>query len=386
MTDNRILTTHAGSLPRTNQLRALLAARSKGQSIDEAALAHAVDVATRETVARQLQVGLDIINDGEQSRESFFTYVQYRMTGFGGTSERPMMKDRLHFKDFSENALRQATAPERVSLFTAPRVQSAVTYTDAGRGAIAADCLRFQQALDGHDGYVSAFMTAASPGIIAAAMDNDHYPTMEAYINALAAALATEYQAIIDTGFLLQIDAPDLAMERHTYFQDRPLADFLEFANNVITAINTALKDIPKDKVRLHICWGNYEGPHIFDVPLDDIWPAVVQAHAGGLLLSMANPRHAHEYHHFEANDLPDNCNLIVGVIDTTTNYVEHPKVVAERIVRAARAVGDPTRIIAGTDCGFEKAAGFQSVADDVTWAKLEALTEGAILASQDLF
>ena len=386
MSTGRILTTHAGSLPRDTKLRPLLAAMSKGQSIDPGELEAATEEATRNTVRRQIDAGLDVINDGEQGRESFFTYVQHRMTGFGGESRRVLMADRTHFKEFSERSVAQAMAEDRVSLMTAPRAQSAVTYTEAGRAALRAECERLRGILDDASGYEAAFMTAPSPGIIAAAMENDHYPGMDAYVAALAEALANEYRQIVESRFLLQIDAPDLAMERHTLFQDRPLDEFLAFIRSVLTAINHALEDIPREKVRLHVCWGNYEGPHTFDVPLADIWDDVSTARAGAWLLSMANPRHAHEYRHFRDHALPDGGMLIAGVIDTTTNYVEHPEAVADRLERVAEAVGDPSRIMAGTDCGFETASGFTSVSSDVVWAKLEALSEGAALASQRLF
>jgi 5-methyltetrahydropteroyltriglutamate--homocysteine methyltransferase len=386
LSNERILTTHAGSLPRSGELRALLGALAKGAAVDADEMNAAVEAATAETIDRQIKAGLDVINDGEQGRESFFTYVQHRMTGFGGRSTRKLMADRTHFKDFAERSRRQATAPDRVNLLAAPKAQAEVSYTADGRAAVAAECARFNAALADRSDYTEAFMTSASPGIIAAAMENEHYASLDDYIDAVAEALAQEYRAIVDAGLLLQIDAPDLAMERHTLFQDRPLEEFLKFVRSVIDASNRALAEIPPDRVRLHVCWGNYEGPHIFDVPLADIWSEIARSRAGALLISMANPRHAHEYRHFSDNPLPDGVALIAGVIDTTTNYVEHPEVVADRIERVASAVGDPRRVLAGTDCGFETAAGFTSVADDVVWAKLEALSEGAALASQRLF
>lgn len=382
----RILTTHAGSLPRDAALRQMLAAQSRGDAVDAGELADAVEQATRNIVARQIDIGLDVVNDGEQGRESFFTYVQHRMTGFGGQSARPVMADRLHFKEFAERSLRQINDAERVNLMTAPRAEGPVAYTDRGRAEVTAECERFARALSLQPAPAGAFMTAASPGIVAAAMENAYFDDLEAYIDALASALANEYRQIVDAGFLLQIDAPDLAMERHTLFQDRPLAEFLAFAHLVVQAINRALEDIPRDRVRLHVCWGNYEGPHIFDVPLADIWAEISAARAGAYLISLANPRHAHEHKHFADHPLPDGVKLVAGVIDTTTNYVEHPETVADRIERVVAAVGDPTRVMAGTDCGFETSAGFVSVASDVVWAKLAALTEGAAIASKRLF
>lgn len=381
----RILTTHAGSLPRDPALRPLFAALSKGAVVDAAEMEQTTVAATEATLDRQIAAGLDIINDGEQGRESFFTYVQHRMTGFGGISERPFMADRIHFKEFSERSVAQAMAEDRVSLMAAPRAIGEVAYTAQGRSDLKQELDRFAHALDGRSGHAGTFMTAPSPGIIAAAMQNDHYPDTGSYIDALATALRTEYLAVIEAGHLLQIDAPDLAMERHTLFHGQPLEVFLTFIRSVLSAINRALEDIPQDRVRLHVCWGNYEGPHVFDVPLADIWADISTAHAGHYLLSMANPRHAHEFKHFRDHPLPEGTRLIAGVIDTTTNYVEHPEVVADRIERIVDVVGDPVRVMAGTDCGFETASGFVAVSSDVVWAKLAALSEGAALASQRL-
>jgi len=234
--------------------------------------------------------------------------------------------------------------------------------------------------------FTETFVTAPSPGIIAAAMENTFYPSLDDYIDALAEALATEYNAITAAGHVLQLDCPDLAMERHTYFADASDAQFIEFIDKVIGAIGTALQGIPNDRVRMHVCWGNYNGPHDDDVSLATILPSLVNARVGALMLSMANPRHAHEYRLLTADHLPDGMLVIAGVIDTTTNYVEHPQVVADRIVQVANTLGDTARIIAGTDCGFDTAAGFRDVAEDVVWAKLEALAEGAALASQQLY
>ena len=250
-----------------------------------------------------------------------------------------------------------------------------------------AECALLNRALEPQAGrYEEAFITAASPGIVAAAMENAHYPDMDAYLEALADALATEYKAIVEAGFVLQIDAPDLAMERHTLFADKPLSEFLAFARASVAAINRALQGIPRDRVRLHVCWGNYEGPHDLDVALAEIWPEIAAAQAGALMISLANPRHEHEWRCFRENGLPEGTLLIAGVIDTTTNYIEHPEVVADRIERLAEAVGDPAHLLAGTDCGFETAAGFGAVVEDVVWEKLKSLSEGARIASQRLY
>ena len=380
----RILTTHAGSLPRPKRLRELHTSRFQGEPIDEAAMAAEVDAAVSDVVARQARAGIDIGNDGEAPRESFFTFVQHRMTGFGGRSARPIMADMIRYPGFAE-IIFKLYPPGGVSLLAAPQAIGPVAHR--GGGEAAAECRRLKAVLaEAGNPFVDAFMTAPSPGIIAAAMQNLHYATLGDYVDALAEALAPEYRAILDAGFLLQIDAPDLAMERHTLFADKPLAEFLDFVRVVGAAINRALADAPAERVRLHVCWGNYEGPHDLDVPLADIWPEVSRIRAGGYLISMANPRHAHEARCFEAGALPAGASLIAGVIDTTTNYVEHPEVVTMRIEAAAKAVGDPARVMAGTDCGFETSAGFQSVADDVCWAKLAALSEGARIAAGRLF
>ncbi|MEM7252709.1 MAG: hypothetical protein AAF493_14940 [Pseudomonadota bacterium] len=229
-------------------------------------------------------------------------------------------------------------------------------------------------------------MTAASPGIVAAAMDNRYFTDDDDYLDAVGEALGREYQIIAEAGLILQLDAPDLAMERHCAFNDQPLEHFLAFGERVVSSLNRAIANIPRDRIRLHVCWGNYEGPHDRDVPLNDIWNVLTGIHAGGLLLSMANPRHAHEYRVLERVVIPDDCQIIAGVVDTTTNYIEHPETVADRIERTAHAIGAADRILASPDCGFETAAGFQSVSPDIAWAKLQALVEGAHIANQRLF
>jgi 5-methyltetrahydropteroyltriglutamate--homocysteine methyltransferase len=260
-----------------------------------------------------------------------------------------------------------------------------VRYLDPA--AAARECDAFRRILDEvAPGAPEAFLTAPSPGIIARAVKNQYYDSDERYIDALAEALRVEYEAIVARGFVLQLDCPDLALERHITYAERPLADFMAFVETVVGAINRSLRDVPRQQVRLHVCWGNYEGPHDADVPMREILPAITQANVGGIVLPFANPRHAHEYRLFENRALADDQVLVAGVIDTTTNYVEHPEVVAQRLEHLARALGDPSRVIAGTDCGFDTSAGMGRVAGDVVWAKLAAMTEGAALASQRLF
>jgi 5-methyltetrahydropteroyltriglutamate--homocysteine methyltransferase len=381
---DRILTTHAGSLPRPRSLATLHTARFSGAQVDEATLDLAVEEATRAIIARQIESGLSVVNNGELGRESFFTYVQHRMSGFGGVGTRPIMGDLLRYPGSLERRRQVLGSGERVDLLKAPKAIAPIRYINAE--PIEKECRQLRRLLDESGGsYSEAFVSAPSPGIIAAAMQNDHYADLAAYIDALADALRTEYTTIANSGFLLQIDAPDLALERHTLFQEKPLDEFLGFVRVVVAAINRALDGIPREQVRLHVCWGNYEGPHDLDVPLEEIWPEVSKLNAGAFMLSMANPRHAHEYRLFRDPAFLGDRLLISGVIDTTTNYVEHPQVVADRIERVANAVGDPQRIIAGTDCGFETAAGSRAVVEEVVWAKLRSLAEGAAIASYRL-
>jgi 5-methyltetrahydropteroyltriglutamate--homocysteine methyltransferase len=273
----------------------------------------------------------------------------------------------------------------RTNLVAAPpRATGAVRYVDPK--PLASELLNFRNSLEKNGSFAETFWTAPSPGIIATAMQNDFYGSLGEYVDAVAEALRVEYQAIAKGGHVLQIDAPDLALERHRLFAGRPLGEFLAFVDLTIAAINRALQGIPREQVRLHVCWGNYEGPHLFDVPLEDLLPHLKPANVGALVLSMANPRHAHEHKVLAKQGLPKDWLLVAGVIDTTTNYVEHPEVVADRLELAAKAVGDPRRVIAGTDCGFDTSAGCGCVAEEVVWEKLRALRDGATLASKRLF
>ncbi len=381
--DNRILTTHAGSLPRSQALLELLVRKSRREPVDAAAFAEAVEESTRHVVARQLDAGIDVGNNGEQPRESFFTYVQHCMSGFGGIGQRPIMRDIVHYQSFLQIKLPDFSRT-MVSLGQTPKAVGDVRYVD--RSIIEKECADYHRVLAAQPSqFVESFMTAPSPGIIALAMLNEFYPSTDAYLAAVAEALRTEYEYIVGQGFILQIDAPDLAMERHTTYADRPVAEFIAFVDQTIAAINRALENIPRDRVRLHVCWGNYEAPHQLDVPLDDLLPHLYAARVGALMLSMANPRHEHEYRCFARQPLPEDLLLIVGAIDTTTNYVEHPEVVADRIERVGQVIGDPHRVLAGTDCGFATAAGLGEVAEEVVWEKLRALRAGADIATRRL-
>jgi 5-methyltetrahydropteroyltriglutamate--homocysteine methyltransferase len=376
--ETRLLTTHAGSLPRPAHLAELHGRRSRGENVQADELRRAVEEATSACIAAQLAAGIDVGNGGEQGRESFFTYVSHRMTGFGGRSERPLMADLLEHPDYLELAL-PLRRRGQVNLMRAPAAIGPVAYRD--RTEVAEECRLVEGA-----GFLETFMTAASPGIVAAAMENRHYASRRDYVLAVADALSHKYRAIVGRGLVLQVDAPDLALERHTLFADRPLEEFLSWVELVVGAINSALVGIDPSSVRLHVCWGNYEGPHTRDVPLEDLLGLLYEVNVGALVVSMANARHAHEYRCFARTPLPADMTLIAGVIDTTSNYVEHPEVVSDRLQRVVEAVGDPRRVMAGTDCGFETSAGLGTVAPSLVWEKLAALSAGAALASSRLF
>jgi len=382
--EERILTTHTGSLPRPTELTRLYVRRARGESVDAAALDDLGRAALRGIVRKQAEAGVDIGNNGEQQREGFFLHIRHRMSGFGGSWQRRTRADALRYPVFRQMMEQQLAAREAVSNMGPPKAIGEVRYL--GPAAIEAECADFQAALDETGAhFVEPFLSAPSPGIIAGAMKNEYYDSEESYLAALATALHGEYETIVRRGFLLQLDCPDLALERHLSYQDRPLGDFLGFVERVVTAINKALENIPRDKVRLHVCWGNYEGPHDCDVPLADILPIIQKANVGGFFFPFANPRHAHEYRVFEKLPLADDQIIVAGVIDSLTNFVEHPEAVADRLERIAAAVDDPHRVMGGTDCGFDTSAGMGRVAEDIVWAKLRALADGASLASKRL-
>jgi 5-methyltetrahydropteroyltriglutamate--homocysteine methyltransferase len=385
----RILTTHTGSLPRPPALTRLYAMRSRGEAVDAAEIDKAGRAALQDIVPKQIEAGIDIGNNGEQQREGFFLHVRHRMTGFGGTWKRWPRADIEHYPIFKRALEQQNAIKEMVSNFAPPKVIAEINYVGAADAL--RECTDFREVLDerkraGETGFTEAFLTAPSPGIVVAAIRNEHYDTDDAYLAAVGRALQVEYETIIAQGFLLQLDCPDLALEHHISFADRPLTDFLDFVERVVATINDALRDIPREKVRMHVCWGNYEGPHDRDVALATILPLIARMKVGALVLPFANPRHAHEVRCLEARSIADDQIVVAGVIDSTTNFVEHPEAVADRIERVAKAVGDPRRIIAGTDCGFDSAAGGGRVAEDVVWAKLNSLSDGARIASERLF
>ena len=385
MEADRILTTHVGSLPRGARLADLLVARAHGEAVDAGALDEAVAESLAEVVRRQIAAGIDIGNNGEVPRTDFISYVTDRIAGFGqgGGEGRRLPLDARAFPVWFEQLGRSGR--RRISPYGLPQATGPLVYEDSS--GIEAECSGFKRALAEADGgFADSFMTAVSPGFAATAMVNLHYDRFEDYVFALARALRHEYRRIVAHGFILQIDSPDLGMERAGFYQDSSLAEFVDAMEMHIAALNEAIAGIPPERVRLHACWGNRDGPHVHDVPCPDILPAMYRAKVGALVLPFANPRHSHEIEAFRTLALPDGMSLCVGAVETTNNYVEHPQVVAERLVRAARCVGDRSRIVAATDCGFGTFAGDSFTAEDVVWAKLESLAEGARLASAQLW
>ena len=383
---SRTLTTHAGSLPRPRELTRLYALRARGEAVEASAIDRAGRDAVRAVIRKQHDAGIDVGNNGEQQRDSFFLYLKSRLSGLGGSWERPSRADVDRYPEFKRMWTEQHAARTQVSsLGGLPKAIGAVRYLDAR--AIDDECRHFNAVLAKDPNvFVEPFMSAPSPGILATAVRNEHYDTLANYLAALGQALKVEYEAIVGSGLLLQIDAPDLALERHITYKDKPVAEFVAFVEQVVATINDALRNVPRDRVRLHVCWGNSESPHDCDVPLEDILPALQQANVGGFFLPFANPRHAHEFRCFTKHPLKDDQILVAGVIDPLTNFVEHPDVVADRIERVAAVIGDPSRVLAGTDCGFDTSAGWGRVAEDVVWAKLKSLRDGARLASGRLF
>ena len=377
--ETRILTTHTGSLPRPEGLVAMLGSLSQGEAADEEALYTASREATAGVVAAQMDAGVDVINNGEQSRVSFSTYVTQRMSGFGGSWTRRGHRDQNEFPGLAR--------PRVVQLMRdVPTCVGPLAYERLD--LVERECREFLDAVGSADGQpADLFMTAASPGIVALTLANRYYDSHEDYVFALAEELRKEYEIIVSNGLTLQLDCPDLAMERHISYQDEPLSAFRDVVALHIQAINHALANIPRDRVRLHVCWGNSEGPHQYDVPLEDIVDLLYEANVGALVMEMANPRHAHEHRVYRDRPLPEGMLLVAGVIDTKTNYVEHPRLVADRLHQAvAAAGGDPTRVLAGTDCGFDTSAGSNRVEAGIVWLKLRAMREGADIASRELF
>ncbi len=369
----RILTTHVGSLPRSKAVTDLVFAAERGDLVDAAAFDGVIGAAVDDAVARQAAAGIDIVSDGEMSKISYATYIKDRITGFDGDSPRTAPADLEAFPGFLARAAANGGTPTyRRPKCVGPVAPKTLVPLDA-------DIVHLCAAIARHGGV--GFMNAASPGVIALFQPNEFYPTQDAYLEALAEAMRPEYEAIVAAGLILQLDSPDLGLGRHMMYRDRSETDYLALIGAHVAVLNHALRNIPADRVRMHVCWGNYEGPHTHDVEMAVILPTLMTAKPAGLLFETANPRHAHDWATFveQAALIPPDKMLIPGVIDSTTNFVEHPKVVAERIERFTAIVGSE-RVIAGTDCGFSTFAGFGAVDPDIVWAKLGTLAEGAAL------
>ena len=390
---DRILTTHAGSLPRTDRLARLLIERDNDLPVDEAELKREVDSATDWVVRQQLDSGVDVGNDGEEARVGFQTYAAVRLSGWGGVSPRKGMTDIVKFPKYGELLTKRLARPGELTakLFNCFQCQRAVRYQPDLADA-KMEMQSFRKSLDRAPAkFVETFVTAASPGIITTTFLRDEanpdYKTDKDYVLGVAREMKKEYDYIVSEGHILQLDAPDLAMERSFMFQGQPLKAFLDRIEIHIDAINLAVADIPPEKVRLHVCFGNWDGPHIDDVELAPLLPIIYRAKVGALSIACANPRHQHDWKTLKKNPLPRDMVLIPGVVDVTTNYLEHPEVVADRIELFVDVMGgDRSRVIAGTDCGFSTIAGYTMVAEDVVWAKLKTLSDGAKIASKRLW
>jgi 5-methyltetrahydropteroyltriglutamate--homocysteine methyltransferase len=374
----RFLTTHTGSLPRPDDLTRTMFAKEEGVAVDRAALAARIRSAVAETVRKETEAGIDVVNDGEMSKPSYATYIKDRLAGFGGESQRLTYQDLVGFPNL---AARVFGDPGRARRKT-PACTGDVRVADPS--AAHTDAENLKDALAGAAA-TEGFLTAASPGVVALFFRNDHYRDYETYLFAIADAMRLEYETVVASGLVLQLDCPDLAMGRHIQFADRDLAGFRKMAELHVAAINRALANVAPDRVRLHLCWGNYEGPHHCDVPLADIVDIAFSARADAISFEAANPRHAHEWTLFEKVKLPPGKILIPGVIESKTNFIEHPELVAQRIGNYARLVGREN-VIAGTDCGFGTWVGQAAVDRDVVWAKLAAMAEGARIATKEFW
>lgn len=371
-----ILTTHVGSLPRTQEVVDFIFAREHGKDYDAAAFDAAMTAAVQATVGRQAAAGVDIVSDGETSKISYATYVKDRYTGFDGDSPRNAPADLKQFPSFLKRLADDGGTPQYARPMCVGEVKS------KGQGDLEKDIANLKGAMQSH-GIDRGFMNAASPGVISLFLQNDYYKTRDAYLAALADAMKAEYETIVASGLDLQLDCPDLALSRHMLFNDLSDDEFLKIAASHVEALNHALSDVPAEKVRVHICWGNYEGPHVCDIPMSKMFDTLMATKSRYVLFETSNPRHGHEWTVFRdrAADIPDDKVLVPGVVDTTTNFVEHPELVAQRLERFAAIVGQD-RVIAGSDCGFGTFAGFGAVDPDVAYAKLGALAEGAALVS----
>jgi 5-methyltetrahydropteroyltriglutamate--homocysteine methyltransferase len=376
---DRILTTHVGSLPRSQAVTDVVFGKEKSDAPDFDADGSAILAAeVKVVVKRQVGAGVDVVSDGELSKISYATYIKDRITGFDGDTPREPGLDLIEFP----RLLKKLADSGATAKYKRPRCVGPIAVKSLE--PVKADIQRMKDAVAAA-GPTEAFMNAASPGVIALFQPNEYYPTQDEYLVAVADAMSAEYEAIVQSGILLQIDAPDLGMGRHTMYKHRSVEDYLKLAARHVEILNHALRNVPADRVRMHICWGNYEGPHHHDVPLEQLLPIVMKAKPQALLFEAANPRHAHEWAVFRDAKIPDDKILIPGVLSSTTNYVEHPLLVAERLERFAKIVGKE-RVLAGSDCGFSTFAGFGPVDPDITYMKLGAMAEGARIASQRLW
>jgi 5-methyltetrahydropteroyltriglutamate--homocysteine methyltransferase len=375
MSVGRFLTTHVGSLPRAQDLIDLIFAREEGAAVDEAALEARIHAAVAYVVDRQAEAGIDVINDGEQSKPSYATYIKDRLSGFGGAGNSYVFQDIEDFPTVKERIFADTGRKKR----NAPACNGPISVKDMT--AVTADADTLNAALAKHAGR-QAFMSAASPGVTALFFGNEHYDRHEDYVFAIAEGLRHEYEAIANAGIILQVDCPDLAMGRHTQFRELDLKGFRKAMELNIAALNHATANIAPERLRMHMCWGNYPGPHHHDVPFQDIIDLVWTARPHAIQFEAANPRHAHEYAIFESVKLPEGKVLIPGVVECQSNYIEHPKLIAQRIGRYADLVGRDS-VMAGCDCGFSIHAGSGGVDPDVVWAKLAVLSEGAAIASK---
>ena len=375
----KILTSHVGSLPRTQKVVDFIFARENGEDYDRAGFDGCMTAACAETVRRQVEAGIDIVSDGETSKISYATYVKDRYTGFSGDSPRNAPADLKLFPGFLERLANAGGTPQYARPMCTGEVVS------KGQGELQADIDNLKAAMAAH-GASRGFMNAASPGVISLFLQNRHYATREAYLAALADAMKAEYETIVRAGLDLQLDCPDLALSRHMLFADLSDDEFIQVAGMHVEALNHALRDIDPARVRVHICWGNYEGPHVCDIDMDKVFTTLMNTHARYVLFETSNPRHAHEWTVFRdrAGEIPNDKVLVPGVVDTTTNFVEHPELVAQRIERFVGIVG-ADRVMAGSDCGFGTFAGFGAVDPEIAYAKLTTLAEGAALASARL-
>lgn len=380
---DRILTTHVGSLPRSKVVTDVVFGRERGDPISDTDFGTVIRGAVEDVVARQRSAGVDVVSDGEMSKISYATYIKDRLTGFDGDSSRDPPADLQDFPAYLAKLANSGGTPS----YRRPRCVGEIKPKDAR--PLADDIAWFKGALADQTGRgdpaTDAFMNAASPGVIALFQPNDHYPSHERYLEALAEAMRIEYETIVSAGLLLQIDAPDLGLGGHTLFKGRPVEEYRRLAELHVEILNHALRNCPADRLRMHICWGNYEGPHHHDVPMDVVLPIALKAKPQALLFEASNPRHAHEWMCFRDTPIPQDKILVPGVLDSVTNFIEHPLLVAERIERFAAIVGRE-RVIAGTDCGFSTFAGFGVIDADIVYAKLGSMAEGARIASERLW